>query len=387
MSAWGLYVHIPFCSRRCPYCAFAVLTGRKEYYRRYVDAVCKEIEFHGHLGGRGPLDTVFFGGGTPSILEPDLLERILDTAARVLDLAPTAEITIEANPDTADRARFGGFRRIGFNRLSLGVQSFVDETLERLGRSHGGAEAERAYRVAREAGFDNVSLDLIFSTPGTSLGHWGHSLDKAVDLDPEHISTYALSIEPDTPFARLRRRGRLPLVDEDEDARAYEWTMERLIGSGYEHYEISNFARPGRRSRHNWGYWTGGEYLGVGMSAHSFVGGIRSWNHRGLDRYLEAVEAGGQARHGQEEIGADTAARERIWMGLRTDAGISVKAGEKSSLEGQARFGELLEAGYLEMDVGVLRLTRRGFPLADALGLELVDLLEKTATHGQTVSH
>lgn len=387
MRAWGLYVHIPFCSRRCPYCAFAVLTGKEEYYQRYVDAVCKEIESNGNLGDRGPLRTVFFGGGTPSILEPDQLERILNAAARVLDLAPAAEITIETNPETADCARFRGFRRIGVNRMSLGVQSFVDETLKRLGRSHSGADAERAYWVAREAGFDNVSLDLIFSTPGSSLRHWRESLDKAVGLSPEHISTYALAIEPDTPFAELRRRGRIQPVDEDDDARAYEWTMERLTGCGYQHYEISNFARPGRRSRHNWGYWTGGEYLGVGMSAHSFVGSFRSWNHRDLPRYLEAVEAGGRARHGQEEIGAETAARERIWMGLRTDAGISVEAEEKAALEGQARFADLLKAGYLEMDVGVLRLTRRGFPLADALGLELVDLLEKTTAHGEKISH
>ena len=387
MRAWGLYVHIPFCLRRCPYCAFAVLTGREKFYQRYVDAACKEIEKNGHLADRGPLKTVFFGGGTPSILEPEQLQRILDTAARVLGLAATAEVTIEANPCTADCARFRGFRQIGFNRLSLGAQSFVDENLERLGRGHGAAEAERAYRVAREAGFDNVSLDLIFSIPGASLRQWRHSLDKAVELSPEHISTYALAIEPDTPFAERRRRGRLQVVDEEEDARAYEWTIDRLTASGYEHYEVSNFARPGRRSRHNWGYWTGAEYLGVGMSAHSFVGARRSWNKRDLAGYLEAVEAGSSPRQGEEEIDAATAARERIWMGLRTDAGIPLQAGEKSALQSRSRFRDLQEAGYLEMGAGGLRLTRRGFPLADALGLELVEFLEKSTTHGETILH
>ena len=387
MRAWGLYVHVPFCLRRCPYCAFAVLTGKEEFYQRYVDAVCREIENNGYLAGRGPLNTVFVGGGTPSLLEPGQLERILDTAARVLDLASSAEITIEANPDTVDCARFRGFRRVGFNRLSLGAQSFVDESLKRLGRAHSAAEGERAYRVARQAGFDNVSLDLIFSVPGASLRQWRHSLDKAIELSPEHISTYALTVEPDTPFAERRRRGRLQVVDEEEDAQAYEWTVERRTASGYDHYEVSNFARPGRRSRHNWGYWTGAEYLGVGMSAHSFVGRRRSWNKRDLAGNLEAVEAGGSARQGEEEIDAATAVRDRIWMGLRTDGGIPIHAKEKSALEDQSRFRDLLDAGFLEMDGESVRLTRRGFPLADALGLELVQLVEMSTTHGEEIQH
>ena len=379
MTAFGLYVHIPFCPQLCPYCAFASLQGKEEFYERYVAAVCRELDRCRHLEGRKPLGTVFFGGGTPSMLEPGHLRRILEAATVRLGLAVDAEITIEVNPGTTDYTKFSTFRALGFNRLSIGVQSFTDQSLRALGRVHSAREAEEAYAVARKAGFDNVNLDLISSIPDMPPEHWRHSLERALELAPEHISTYALTIEEGTLFAERQRQGRLQPVSEEEDTWAYEWAMKRLRGAGYEHYEVSNFALPGRRSRHNWGYWSGAEYLGVGLSAHSFLNARRSWNARDLLEYIEAVEAGRSPCAGAEEIDAATARRERVWMGLRTQEGVLIEPGERLALEREERFRGLQEAGYVEFEGIHLRLAGKGFMVADALGVELMDLLEEVS--------
>ena len=279
---YGLYIHIPFCPQVCPYCAFAKLKGGEEFHTRYAAAVCKEIE----TGQRGPdappFDTLFFGGGTPSQLDPIPLQAILESVQRWWGIKPNAEITIEVNPGVADFNKFIDFKRIGFNRLSLGAQSFVDQGLRALGRIHRAAEAEKAFEMARKAGFDNLSLDLISGIPNMPQALCRHSLNRALELAPEHISSYALTIEEGTVFAARQRQGRLQPLSEEEDASAYEWTAERLESAGYEHYEVANFARPGRRSRHNWGYWSGAEYLGVGLSAHSFLGSCRRWNTKSV---------------------------------------------------------------------------------------------------------
>jgi oxygen-independent coproporphyrinogen-3 oxidase len=280
--SFGLYVHIPFCPQHCPYCAFAVLTGHTKLYERYVEAVCAEIRQWQHLAVRGPLHTVFFGGGTPSMLEPVQVQRILDTAAATLGLMPDAEITLEANPSTAESARFAAFRSLGCNRLSLGVQAFNDADLKTLGRQHSAAEAEHAYATARQAGFSNLNLDVIFSIPGAPRTHWQQTLQRVIALRPEHVSTYSLTIEEGTRFAQRSQQGRSRPVSEADDAWAYAWAMEALAAAGYEQYEVANFARPGYRSRHNWGYWHGAAYLGVGLAAHSFLDGQRRWNTRRL---------------------------------------------------------------------------------------------------------
>jgi oxygen-independent coproporphyrinogen III oxidase len=382
MTVSGLYVHIPFCRQRCPYCAFVSVPGRQELHDRYVDAVCRELRAARTLAIRGPLATVFFGGGTPSVLRPGQLGRILETADAELGVEARAEITIEANPGTVDQAGFDELRAVGFNRLSLGVQSLVDADLRRLGRLHGAAQAENAYWLARRSGFENVNLDLIFSIPGGAADNWRSTLERAVALGPEHLSTYALAVEDGTPLAGLVGQGSVEPVDEDEDARTYEWTIERLTGAGYEHYEVSNFARPGYRSRHNWGYWTGARYLGVGTAAHSLIGNRRSWNTSDLEVYIQALEAGRSPGEGEEEIDPLTAARERVWMGLRTDQGVVLDEAERRLVERPGRFGDLLAAGFLEFSGDRLRLTRSGFPLADALGIEIVEILESGTPAG-----
>ena len=377
MSSLGLYVHIPFCPQICPYCAFASLTGGEDQYDRYVEAVCAELRAARQEVGPRELETVFFGGGTPSKLDPLQLSGILETAAQCFGLAPGGEITFEANPGTADFAKFRRFREAGFNRLSIGVQSFAPESLKALGRVHSATEAERAYWVGREAGFDNINLDLIFGVPGMPMAHWEDSLERVVELKPEHVSTYGLTVEEGTVLAERVRLGRLEPVDEDLEAQAYEWAIERLTGAGYEHYEVSNFALVGRRARHNWACWMGEEYLGVGLSAHSFLGGVRSWNVGDLQAYMDTVEAGQLPCAGREEIDPPTAFRERVWMGLRTCVGVQLTPVQRSVLADQERFKALVEEDLVELTGLRLSLSRRGRLLADGLGVELLEMLEQ----------
>ncbi|MEW6750779.1 MAG: radical SAM family heme chaperone HemW [Candidatus Latescibacterota bacterium] len=376
MRRFGLYVHVPFCGHICPYCAFASEAGRDGLRERYVAAVCREITQAARGCRPGPLDTVFLGGGTPSRLTPEQVGRVLEAARAALGLRPAAEVTLEANPDTGEVARFRAFRGVGCNRLSLGVQSFSDLVLRRLGRRHGAAGALRACAVARQAGFDNLNLDLIYAVPGVAAQHWQETVEQALSLGPEHLSAYSLTIEPETPFARRAARGRLRPPSEEEEAGLYEWTAQRLTQAGYEHYEVSNFARPGRRSRHNWGYWTGAEYLGVGPSAHSYLAGRRSWNVADLDEYLARLEAGEAPEAGREEIDPLTALREGVWMGLRTAEGVALGPRQRARLVSSARFADLQAAGYLQGTAAGVRLTPSGFLLADALAVEVSDLLE-----------
>jgi oxygen-independent coproporphyrinogen-3 oxidase len=379
---FGLYVHIPFCPQRCPYCAFTILTGHTAFYNRYVEAVCAEMRSWQSLAGKGPLQTVFFGGGTPSLLDPVHVQQILDTAMATFGIASEAEITLEANPTTADAQKFNAFRTSGCNRLSLGVQSFNDADLKTLGRWHNAAEAEAAYSVARRAGFTNVNLDVIFSIPGAPRQHWQTTVHRLLELAPEHISTYALTLEEGTRFAWRHHQGRLTPVSEEDDAWAYTWVMETLTAAGYEHYEVSNFARPGCRARHNWGYWHGADYLGVGLSAHSLLNGQRHWNRRSLQAYLHAVEAGCPPWEGTERLDPVPARHERFWLQLRTCEGILLQPVELQTLLSAPKFQAMLEAGLVHLEALRLRLTPSGFLLADAIEVEVLAILERTQGHG-----
>jgi oxygen-independent coproporphyrinogen-3 oxidase len=380
VSAFGLYVHIPFCPQLCPYCAFAVVIGHTDWYERYVAAVCSEIRSWARLAPKGPLHTVYFGGGTPSMLEPARIERILDTAAAVLGLHPDAEITLEANPGTADGSRFAALRSLGCNRLSLGVQALHDADLRTLGRVHSAAEAAQAYRTARAAGFDNISVDVMFSIPGAPRSHWQHTLATLLEWRPEHISTYSLTIEEGTQLARRARHGGVSPVTEDDDAWAYARAMERLVAAGYEHYEVANFALPGQRSQHNWGYWHGMEYLGVGLSAHSFLDGRRHWNTRNMRRYITRIESGAAPCSGSEVLDASAARREQIWLQLRTSAGVVLQAAERSLLLRLPKFHSMCQNGLVQLHESRLRLTLQGFLLADTIAVDLTTLLEQAAS-------
>lgn len=377
MKSLGLYAHFPFCPRRCPYCGFTVVTGKDDLHERYATALCNELERVSRFAPAGGLTSVFFGGGTPTRLDPRLLERVLAAARASLGIAAGAEITVEANPGTTDTARYADLRQIGFNRISIGAQSFCDAGLRLLGRQHTAADALGAYRASRHAGFDNVSLDLIFSIPGGREEDWRHTLETVVDLRPEHISTYALTLEEGTPFQRRARTGDLPVVGEDDDALQYLRGIERLTAAGYEHYEISNFALPGRRSRHNWAYWTGVEYLGVGLSAHSYVGGRRSWNTKDLMDYMARVEVGSSPVEGGETLDAAAKISERVWLGLRTCEGVKLGRVLCEGLAAKRRMIELVRTGFVHPLHGDrMQLTGKGIPVADAVSVEIVTMID-----------
>lgn len=370
----GLYIHIPFCVSKCPYCDFASVSGRDDLSERYVSAVVREVREQADrlFQGTARFDTVFFGGGTPTSLRPREIGGILEAVASIGGWRDGAEITVEANPGTVDADKFRDLRRLGVNRLSLGIQSFDDGELRFLGRAHSASEAVRAYRAARDAGYGNVNLDLIFALPGQTVEGWAGHLDRALDLGPEHLAVYNLTIEPGTEFGRLHRGGHLRPPAEESQADLYAAAIDRLKGAGYAHYEISNFARPGFAARHNLGYWDGSDYLGVGVSAHSFVGGRRFWNVRGLTEYIERIEAEGTAIGGEETPTVSERASEALLLGLRlVDRGtpLSPFLNDPAAL----RRLERMESRNMVERVGdMARLTRQGVMVADAVMVELI---------------
>lgn len=387
----GVYIHIPFCERVCPYCDFAVVAARPleaAVEDRYVDALLGELalrrdEFSGHA-----LATIYFGGGTPALLRPDSLGRLIQSVEAAFPSGPeSVEVTLELNPSTVERSRLPAFREVGINRLSIGVQSFSDVHLKTLGRAHRAEEAHTTLAAARQAGFDNLSLDLIFGVPGQTLSHWQDDLQKALEYAPEHIATYGLTIEEGTPYASGVERAILVLPAEEEVARMYEEAQQRLEQAGIPLYELSNFARPGFESRHNQRYWTGCPVLGLGVGAFSNWGpaessphGSRRANLRDLPGYLTAVEAGESAEAAPLEVLTSSQARlEAVFLGLRTRQGLDVSRFE-------ARFGaapqdlyasslsRLLAQGLLEeTETRVLRLTPRGRLLSDSVFEAFVD--------------
>ena len=373
--ALSLYIHVPFCPQRCPYCAFATVVGQEDRHSLYAEAICREIESWGHLSG--PVETVFLGGGTPSQVNPVLIGQMLEAVERHLEIHSDAEISVEVNPGTVDREKFARLKALGFNRISIGAQAFRDADLRRLGRQHSAADVERAYAAARAAGFANVSLDLVANVPKTSEADWHFSVKRAIALAPEHLSVYSLTIEKGTIFAQRQYQGLLKPVSDDGQARTLEWTDAQLVAAGYEHYEISNYARLGYRSCHNWGYWTGVPYLGVGLGAHSFIGGKRFWNTRDIDAYLDAMYQGRSPCTGEETIAPSTARRERLWLGLRTIEGVALTAEEVGRVQSSRHFVDLERVGYVELESQRLRLTRAGFLLADALSVELDQIVEE----------
>ncbi len=287
----GIYLHIPFCTRRCIYCDFYSTTcpSRAE---EYVAALCREVEARRDFLHTDDIRTVYFGGGTPSLLTAEGIARVLHTIGRCYHLSPEAEITLEANPDDVTPEWLAALRRhTAVNRLSLGIQTFDEEALRFLGRRHTAFQAVEAVRRACDAGFTNLSIDLIYGLPDQSLAQWEHNIDTALSLPVSHLSAYALIYEPGTRLYKLREAGRVAEADEELSVQMFARLIDRLTHAGFEHYEISNFARPGRRSRHNSSYWQGVEYLGCGPSAHSFNGSRRQWNTPELDTYLAAAAA------------------------------------------------------------------------------------------------
>ncbi len=377
----GLYLHIPFCTAKCGYCDFNSYAGHEHMIPSYAETLVKDAALWRDAVGGRPVDTVFFGGGTPSLNPVLEMMKILDGMRAAFDIAEDAEIALEANPGSVTTEYLSGLRAVGFNRLSIGVQSFDDEELVTLDRIHTGADARRAFAAARAAGFDNVNLDLIYGLPEQPLPAWRRNLEEALALGPEHLSLYALTVEDGTPLARDVARGRVPAPDPDVQAEHYEWTQERLAGAGYEHYEISNWARPGRRCRHNLVYWQNREYLGLGAGAHSFLNGVRFSTVLLPNRYAELVDesvaaraGAGAMRHvvGGESQTADLSMADTMILGLRLIEGIDVRAFARRHARDLdevygAVLGEFAALGMVERTATHVRLTPRGRLLSNEL--------------------
>jgi oxygen-independent coproporphyrinogen-3 oxidase len=365
----SLYIHYPFCLRKCLYCAFNSTADFSISPGDYVAGLLREMELRArNLGSDLSAVTLYFGGGTPSLLDPPLASRIIETAARLFHLTADAEITLECNPGTITRQRLSAFRSTGVNRLSLGIQSLDDDLLRRLGRVHGAAEAREAYAAAREAGFVNVGIDLIHSLPGQTVPMWERDLGIACDLGPEHLSLYGLTVEEGTPFALLEKEGRLQLPEDDESAEMYETSSVLLSARGYEQYEIANFARPGFRSRHNSGYWERRTCLGFGAGAHSLLPdgghGIRCSNADGPLEYMSSLSKGILPVVETRTLSRDEAMSERLFLGLRVAEGVALdRFREEFGVSFEERFGsacsDLFAAGLLEIRDGFLRLPPR----------------------------
>ncbi len=371
----GLYVHIPFCSSICNYCNFNRGLYDEALKTRYVAALLKEID-QARAGlqadsTRSPrADTIFFGGGTPSLLEPGEVRAIIKACRARFDITPDPEITLETNPETVDRHRLERFRAAGVNRLSFGVQSFQDEELRRLGRIHSADRARAAVREARAAGFTNVSLDLMMWLPGQSVESWLRNVDGLIAASPDHASLYLLELYPNAPLKEDMARAGWSLAPDEDAAAMYEQGMARLEEAGYEQYEISNVARPGHASRHNMKYWMDGEWLAFGCGAHSTLDGVRWKNVSGTDEYITRINAGTSVGTERRVLSANERLEEALFTGLRLVEGIDIAAiGARYGCDIWRRYGDalqpFLDAGWLVRDGSRLRLTRTGMLMAN----------------------
>ena len=385
MGPWtsiGLYVHIPFCATKCPYCDFNTYAKIEDLMPAYTEALVAEIGLWGETLGRPTIGTVFFGGGTPSYLPERQVGELMDAVRTSFELAARAEVTLEANPDDVTEYKLAEWLTQRINRLSIGVQSFDDRLLEMLGRRHSSTDAVRAYRAAVEAGFSNASIDLMYGLPDQTLEDWQRTLEQANALAPPHISMYCLTLENGTPMERWVGSGRLAEPDPDLAADMYLMAQEVMEREGYGHYEISNWARPGFESRHNLVYWRNRPYLGVGPGAHSYLGAFRFFNIRSPAEYVRRLGSGLVECHGPSRLTADSLQRmpgvagveaidrrlemaETMMMGLRLEAGIDSsdftrRFGSTPEAEYGAIIGELAGQGLLDAGDGVLKLTPRG---------------------------
>ncbi len=379
-EAAGLYVHVPFCSAICPYCDFAVARGAAEDRERFVGALVEEIERRssGREAGFGAdrFDTVYFGGGTPSALSLEQLGAVRRRLIAAFAVDREAEWTIEVNPEDVSAESLAGWRELGFDRISLGLQALDDSALRFLGRRHDAGEARASVEQAREAGFRSVSVDLIYSLPGFDADWWRRTLEETAALGPDHISCYELTIHDGTPFGRRRDAGRLRETGEDERAGNFVATHRRLAELGYEGYEVSNFARTeGDRSRHNRKYWRHQPYLGLGPSAHSFAGGGRWWNVKPWREWSDAVERGDSPVSGREELTDDQLLLEAVMMGFRQRSGIDCaelerRFGSDPSVGNGGRIEAWEKAGWLRVVGRRLAPTLEGMARSDRLAAE-----------------
>jgi oxygen-independent coproporphyrinogen-3 oxidase len=368
----GVYVHVPFCARLCPYCDFDTQDRDLHLIAPYATALTREVA----LTAPAVVHSIFFGGGTPSVLRPEQLASVLDACRRRFEVLPDCEITVECNPNNVREARLAGYRAAGINRISLGVQAMDDAALQLLGRQHSSARVVDAVATARTAGFDDLSLDLMYGLPGQSVSDWERTLEAALALGSEHLSCYLLTLEDWTPMGQQVADGSMQLPDEEAIAAQYALTRARLAAAGFDQYEISNWARPGHASRHNLGYWRSEPYLALGAGAVSCLDGVRRKRTPNVLDYLAALGAGRIAYVEEETLDGDAARREALMLGLRLRAGVDAAAYEQ-------RFGvplvdacgpalaTLVAGAFLEWRESRLRLTERALLVSNEVLVQL----------------
>ncbi len=371
----GIYLHIPFCKTRCIYCDF-YSTTRSELKTRYVKALCRELEMRKDYLGNEEVQTIYFGGGTPSQLDFEDFRMIFDTIDQHIGMKHCHEITLEANPDDLTPEYLQSLASLPFNRISMGIQTFDDATLRLLKRRHDSQTAIEAVSRCRNAGFQNINIDLIYGLPGETKERWANDLRQAIELNVEHISAYHLTYEEDTPIYKMLKQHQVEEVDEDSSLQFFTLLIEQLQEAGYEHYEISNFCRPGKYSRHNTSYWQGVSYLGCGPSAHSFNGTTREWNVSSINSYIKGIEEN-QRVYEIESLDLTTRYNEFIITTIRTMWGTPIEKlklmfGNEKWEYCQKMATPYLETGKLEEKDGVLRLTREGIFISDSIMSDLL---------------
>ena len=371
----SVYIHIPFCATKCYYCAFNTYTFHKEQAKAYLTALCTEMELY--ASETDPLKTIFIGGGTPSILSVNALAQLFTDIHQHFQITPDAEVTVECNPGTVDNEKLSVMRDNGVNRLSFGLQAMQDETLKQLGRIHTVDEFLQSYHFARDGGFENINIDLIFALPDQTMEAWHHTLKEVISLKPEHISAYNLVMEEETPFYEWWQAGELHLPAEDTEADMFQYTIDTLTSHGYAHYEICNFAKPNHAARHNLVYWNNQLCIGLGAGACGYINGIRYTNIRGIAPYINQLSRRNKPIADTEHLTGYAEKAETLMLALRKREGISVEAY-------QDRFGEEIEAAFgsilkkwidlrlLERTTTHLRLTPRGLFLANEVFVELM---------------
>ncbi|TEB14907.1 Oxygen-independent coproporphyrinogen-III oxidase 1 [Pelotomaculum sp. FP] len=377
--AIGLYIHVPFCLKKCRYCDFISYPYSRTAAKDYLAALIREIQLYGSFLDEVEKETasLFIGGGTPTCLPMGDLREILGCIRSIFRLTPDCEITVEANPGTIDAGGLYELRRTGVNRLSIGVQSLADGLLKTLGRVHNAAQAGAAVRLARQAGFDNINIDLIYGIPGQTLAVWQETLDRTVAFEPEHVAAYGLQLEEGTPLERSVAIGDMRACPEELELSMYHTAIISLKKSGYHHYEISNFARPGRECVHNLVYWLNLPFLGLGPAAHSCFRGERFANEREPEKYRSRLRRGELRVADRETLTVETEMSETMFLGLRLLQGVSLAAfrqrfGRRLEDVYRSEIKRLTKDGLTEIDGDYLRLTERGLPLANRVFLEFV---------------
>lgn len=375
-----LYIHIPFCLKKCLYCDFLSIPYDKSLVDDYIDALCKELTLKKHLSKT--LKSIYIGGGTPSILSEKCFQQIFLCLKDNYNLSSSIEITIEVNPGILNESKFTNLLSLGVNRISIGIQSFDNRELQILGRIHNSADAIKTITMIKKSGLKNYSIDLMYGIPGQTIDSWKKSLSKAIALSPTHISAYELTLEENTPLYEIIKKGKnnghskeLKMLDEDLILQMYDYTIDYLANSGFEHYEISNFAVLGYKCLHNINYWDRGQYIGTGAGAHSFIGNLRSENTGNIYRYIEDLRKSKIPETHSIQLTPEESLKELIFLGLRKRKGIDIsklKDFKPILLQGCK---ELFESGYMVIEKGHLRLTRKGINFSNKIVLEVFDSL------------